>query len=116
MGIRNVKDMTVPPPDFGVPNGKRFASGTATSDASNRITVSGLTFTPKMVVIEYTPDPRNGGVYDEAVDTASAVEYTSLPAVNRPTLVSYSGYVNATGFKLRCGIPSVGNVKWTAYE
>jgi hypothetical protein len=101
----------------------KYADGSITSSLYS-ITVSGLTFTPSMIII-YRNDVGDGYEYN-TVYRATGRSYAKIAmlSINSPsvsTLNAYNvradvtpAYINSTGFKLP--VPTNGTFNWTAIE
>jgi hypothetical protein len=101
----------------------KYADGSTTSSLYS-ITVSGLTFTPSMIII-YRNDVGDGYEYN-TVYRATGRSYAKIAmlSINSPSLATLNAYnvradvapayINATGFKLP--VPTNGTFNWTAIE
>ncbi|MGC4378413.1 sialidase family protein [Fictibacillus sp. Mic-4] len=91
---------------LGVVGGKKFASGTATANGGKLLSVSGLTFTPS-VVIAYRNSSDNSDT--SFINTRVKISSTSYNHLD------YTATVSMTGFTM--GVDTANGVyNWVAYE
>ncbi|QPA33374.1 sialidase/neuraminidase family protein [Thermaerobacillus caldiproteolyticus] len=96
----------------GIPLGKKFAKGTGMTDASNMLTITGLTFLPSVIVIGRVGQTTEGPMASFYRDV-NANYYQSGSGYLAVT--TKGGYINATGFKLDTQYPNT-NMYWIAVE
>ena len=108
-------------------NAKRFASGTITSSATGstiteedgstadkpHVTVSGLTFTPRCVIVKTSF--YNYDFFNDGFGTYSKIASSGAGATAEYYRLSGSYYVNGTGFKLPVGDTNTEH-NWYAWE
>lgn len=90
---------------------KKYASGNITTDSSAMITVSGLTFTPSIIVIGRIADTSPSIVYYSVIEASA---YRKGTGGNIAVSLN-GGYINSSGFKLTTDFYSE-SVSWIAIE
>jgi hypothetical protein len=101
-----------------VPSGKKYASGTGTTDSNGSAIVSGLSFSPRYIMVNVT-----NGYYNDGNTIWCAIvnlDWSSTTYIGKGTgtwhnISDYSGYVNSSGFKLATGYSSFA-FNWIAFE
>lgn len=98
--------------------GNRRANGTATTDASSEITVTGLAFTPKYILWVDTTSSNayhRVGQYNADDGETNYLCYASVEA-SASTYAAKAGVITLDGFTAKVASGSSRTVKWWAYE
>lgn len=114
--------------------GKRWATGGASPDSKGVVTVTGLTFTAKIIILRqsyyhtdsttwhyyqkvYVDSPVQGNANVNAVlQTLDAIYYTSSGTGSGSLIASTPFTVTATGFSTGSFTPGKTSVDWFAFE
>lgn len=94
---------------------KKFASGTATTDGSNKITVTGLSFTPKYI-IWVEPAFKRFGFYNTDDGQPNYLAWSVSDANNGALVASKTGVISANGFSVVASSGSGRSVTWWAFS
>lgn len=99
-------------------NFKRFASGEGTTDSNARLTVTGLNFKPRYIMIMGVDvSARIMAIYNSDISTTYAYHATVSDYSAQQMFAGYGSYVDETGFKIAVGGVSYAKnkvVKWVA--
>lgn len=101
-----------------VNTGKKMASGTVTTTGSTPwdITVSGLTFTARTILLVIVGQESNALIHT-LYSADLSTQYIYFAGTNERLLMSsYNNYVNSTGFKIHHWSYYAGQIFWIAYE